>query len=164
MADSKLYTVAGTSIRDGVGPATYRFSAGSSAKTRAVVLGRVGHTEVDLRELPNPMTKADAIAYLVSQGVTAVLPVSGRAAKPKLTPEQIKAAAEKAKRDAKNAKRREQRAAKKAAAVAVADEQFLSAQAGAAQAGADELLNEVEAEVSAVETFMTEEMAEVAAE
>ena len=56
----KLFTVAGTSRRNGV--VKFRFS--NDIKGRIPMLIRTGHTEIDLRELPEPMTKADAIAYL----------------------------------------------------------------------------------------------------
>jgi hypothetical protein len=59
----KLFTVAGTSRRNGV--VKFRFS--NDMKGRIPMLIRTGHTEIDLRELPEPMTKAAAIAYLESQ-------------------------------------------------------------------------------------------------
>jgi hypothetical protein len=58
----KLFTVAGTSRRNGV--VKFRFS--NDMKGRIPMLIRTGHTEIDLRELPEPMTKAAAIAYLES--------------------------------------------------------------------------------------------------
>ncbi len=61
----KLFTVAGTSRRNGV--VKFRFS--NDMKGRIPMLIRTGHTEIDLRELPEPMTKAAAIAYLESLDV-----------------------------------------------------------------------------------------------
>jgi hypothetical protein len=61
----KLFTVAGTSRRNGV--VKFRFS--NDLKGRIPMLIRTGHTEIDLRELPEPMTKAAAIAYLESLDV-----------------------------------------------------------------------------------------------
>lgn len=68
---SKTYTIAGTSTLNGVN--TFRFATGK-AKARAAVLTRNGHTDVNLMDLPNEMSKEDAMAWLVAQGVQAVLP------------------------------------------------------------------------------------------
>jgi hypothetical protein len=63
---SKLFTVAGTSVLDGV--KTYRFANDMS---RVKVLERVGHTDVELIELPKAMSKEDAVAFLTTKGITA---------------------------------------------------------------------------------------------
>jgi hypothetical protein len=55
----KLYTVAGTSVLDG--KTAYRFA---NSMSRAGVLARNGHELVQLKVLPEPMTKESAIAYL----------------------------------------------------------------------------------------------------
>ena len=72
---SRTFTVAGTSIKDGT--LTYRFASGT-AKARAAVLTRDNHTEINLIDLPNAMTKDEAIAHLNGLGITAVLPKTGR--------------------------------------------------------------------------------------
>ena len=47
---------------------------------RASILARHGdHTDIDLRELPQPMTRTDAIEWLREQGIEAELPLTGRA-------------------------------------------------------------------------------------
>lgn len=79
---SKLFTVAGTSRYNGT--LTYRFATGS-AKARTGVLRRNDHEEIQLLDLPEPMDKDEAIAWLNSQGIDARLPAVGRAG---LSPEQ----------------------------------------------------------------------------
>ena len=79
---SRTFTVAGTSNLNGV--VTYRF-ASSTAKARKAVLERDNHTDVNLIDLPNPMSKDDAIAHLNSIGITAVLPKTGRTPNAKTT-------------------------------------------------------------------------------
>jgi hypothetical protein len=56
----KLFTVAGTSNLNGV----VKFRFANDLKSRIKVLERNGHTDIDLRELPLPMTKERAIAFL----------------------------------------------------------------------------------------------------
>ena len=56
----KTFTVAGTSNLNGV----VKFRFANDLKSRIAVLARNGHTEINLIELPEPMTKADAIAFL----------------------------------------------------------------------------------------------------
>jgi hypothetical protein len=56
---SKLYTVAGASVQDGV--FKYRFA---NSMDRARVLTRAGHTWVKLFVLPQPMYKEDAARWL----------------------------------------------------------------------------------------------------
>lgn len=82
---AKLFTIAGTSVLDSV--RTYRFANGQ-VKVRVGVLKRNEHTEIQLFELPEPMEKSAAIQWLNSQGIDAVVPVTGRR-KVELTPEQI---------------------------------------------------------------------------
>lgn len=81
---AKLFTIAGTSVYNGV--CTYRFASGA-IKTRVGVLKRNEHTEIQLFELPEPMEKAAAIQWLNSQGIDAVVPATGRR-KVELTPEE----------------------------------------------------------------------------
>ena len=75
---SKLFTVAGTSVLDGV--KTYRFANDMS---RVKVLERVGHTDVELIELPKAMSKEDAVAFLTTKGITADKAVKSTVAKVK---------------------------------------------------------------------------------
>ena len=56
---SKLYTVAGASVQDGV--FKYRFA---NSMDRANVLTRAGHSWVKLFTLPQPMYKEDAARWL----------------------------------------------------------------------------------------------------
>lgn len=58
---SKLFTVAGTSVLDGI--LKFRVANGH-ALARTKVLEKNGHTNIDLRDLPKPMTKEDAQAFL----------------------------------------------------------------------------------------------------
>lgn len=81
---SRTYTTAGTSNHNGV--VTYRF-ASTTAKARAAVLERNEHTDVNMIDLPNAMSKDEAIAHLNSLGITAVLPKTGRTPKVKTTDE-----------------------------------------------------------------------------
>lgn len=57
---TKTFTVAGTSNLNGV----VKFRFANDLKSRIAVLTRNGHTDIDLRELPEPMTKEAAIQYL----------------------------------------------------------------------------------------------------
>ena len=56
----KLFTVAGTSLKDG----RVKFRYSNDLKGRMPMLLRTGHTDIKLVELPEPMTKADAVAFL----------------------------------------------------------------------------------------------------
>ncbi len=134
MASDKLFTIAGTSTVKGVN--TYRVATGK-AKVRTGVLTRNGHTDVDLRDLPSPMTKDDAIAFLQAQGIEATVLKSGRKPAVVLTPEQILEAATEAKRIAKNEARKAARAAAKLLEVKAADDAFLT---GAADGSAESLI------------------------
>lgn len=55
----KTFTVAGTSDLNGV--IKFRFA---NSMSRTKVLARTGHTNISLMELPNPMTKEEAIQHL----------------------------------------------------------------------------------------------------
>ena len=57
----KMFTVAGVSTLNGV----VKYRVANSLK-RDAVLKKSGHTDIKLIELPNPMTKEDAVAYLLS--------------------------------------------------------------------------------------------------
>lgn len=111
---AKVFTIAGTSNYNG--EVTFRFATGKVGVRRSVLKCN-GHTDIVLAELPNAMTKVEAVEYLNFLGVSAVLP-KGKG-KTKLTEEQKKEAAEAAKREARNARKRELRAAKKAEKAAV---------------------------------------------
>ena len=58
---SKTFTHAGVSKLNG----SFKVRFANDAM-RTKVLIKSGHTDIDLMELPNPMSKEDAIAYLVS--------------------------------------------------------------------------------------------------
>jgi hypothetical protein len=149
MANSKLFTVAGTSTLNGIN--TYRFATGKPS-VRAAKLKRHGHTDISLQELSNPMTKEDAVSFLTSQGIVAVVPTNRKSTPVELTDEQ-KAAAEKERKKAEFvARMAAARAAKLAAKQAVEDAAFFAEQAGdtegaaallaAAEEGAEETAEE----------------------
>lgn len=128
--NTKLFTIAGTSVLNGEN--TYRFASGKIG-VRVNKLKRTGHTDINLAELPQPMTKADAVAYLQSTGVHAVLPAGRRAAKAAVpTAEELAAAAEAELKAAFVARMAAARAAKAAERQAKEDADFWAAQAGAA--------------------------------
>lgn len=58
---SKLFTVAGTSVNEGV--LKFRVANGGAA-ARIKVLEKNGHTEINLQDLPKPMSKEDAMSFL----------------------------------------------------------------------------------------------------
>jgi len=62
----KTFTIAGTSTLDGV--VKNRFANGT-VKVREQILTRNGHTAIKLVELPQAMTKAEAVAFLESQTI-----------------------------------------------------------------------------------------------
>jgi hypothetical protein len=70
---SKLFTVAGTSNLEGV--VKFRVANGSAA-ARTKVLERSGHTEIQLQDLPNAMSKEDAIAFIGGKNVVGKLTIS----------------------------------------------------------------------------------------
>ena len=61
-----LFTVAGTSNRQG--EVKVRFA--NDLVSRIKALHRAGHTDVNLIELPQPMTKLEALQHLQSVGIT----------------------------------------------------------------------------------------------
>jgi len=67
----KTYKFAGTSIVEGI--KTYRF-CNNSAEKRVKVLENCGHTEPVFHSLPRAMVLKDAVAWLRTQGIEAVLP------------------------------------------------------------------------------------------
>ncbi len=77
---SKLFTVAGTSVLEGV--LKFRVANGSAA-VRIKVLEKNGHTGIALQDLPKAMTKEDAMSFLKYVEGKAVAPVSKPAAAPK---------------------------------------------------------------------------------
>lgn len=58
--NEKTFTVAGTSVLKGV--EKVRFA--NNLKTRKLVLGKNGHADVDLIELPMEMNKEQAVLFL----------------------------------------------------------------------------------------------------
>ena len=138
--NTKLFTIAGTSTLKGEN--TFRFATGK-VSVREYKLGRTGHSNVALQELPQPMTKQDAIAFLQSKGVQAVMPVGRRSVQAvEMTEEQIAAAAEAAKKAAFVARMAEARAAKAAAKQVEEDAEFI------ASMGATALLAAVDADTT----------------
>lgn len=59
----KLFTIAGTSVINGV--KTFRFANGK-LNLRVNMLRHFGHTDINLVELPKPMTKVQAMAWLLT--------------------------------------------------------------------------------------------------
>lgn len=167
---TKQFTLAGTSVLNGV--KTFRFATGK-VNVRTAKLKRHSHTDVELRELPKPMSKEEAVTWLASQGISDAVVPTNRKGKPiELTAEQKKAAAAAAKREAANAARREARKKAKEAAVAADDAKFLAetgidANAGdavpekeAAAAAAEQAAQDAEAAAAAAETATTEQPAQ----
>ena len=66
MKQEHLFTVAGTSNRQG--EVKVRFA--NDLVSRIKALHRAGHTDVNLIELPKPMTKLEALQHLQSVGIT----------------------------------------------------------------------------------------------
>jgi len=66
MATDKLFTVAGTATQNGVTKA--RFANDMVARVK--ILAKAGCTNVNLVELPRPMTKLEALQHLQSLGIT----------------------------------------------------------------------------------------------
>ena len=62
----KTFTFAGISTLNGT--VAYRFANGAD---RVKVLAKNGHIDIDLRSLPEPMTKAAAIEWLGTHGIVA---------------------------------------------------------------------------------------------
>lgn len=65
MATDKLFTVAGTATQNGVTKA--RFA--NDLVARIKILNKAGCTNINLIELPKPMTKLEALQYLQEQGL-----------------------------------------------------------------------------------------------
>jgi hypothetical protein len=74
----KMITVAGTSRKDG--KVKFRFS--NDLKGRIPMLKRTGHTEINLIELPEAMTKEDAVLHLRSVGIGLDIELDAKPAKP----------------------------------------------------------------------------------
>jgi len=66
MADNKLYTVAGTAEQHGM--TKVRFA--NDFVSRIKILDKNGCTNIQLLELPEPMTKLDALKYLKEQDLS----------------------------------------------------------------------------------------------
>ena len=67
MATEKLFTVAGTAT-NADGTVKARFA--NDLVARIKILNKAGCTNINLVELPKPMTKLEALQYLTEQGVT----------------------------------------------------------------------------------------------
>jgi|NOAtaT_7_FD_contig_41_6810012_length_895_multi_2_in_0_out_0_2 predicted transcriptional regulator len=141
--NTKLFNIIGISRFQGV--LTFRVSNGS-IKHRETVLAREGHTDVQFKTLPQPMTKADAVAWMRNQGVDAVVPAKNLRKKIETILAAERAAQEAAERQAAPvdklaakrardaARKREKRAAERAAREA------------AKQAGVNQLMEAVDQE------------------
>jgi hypothetical protein len=66
MATDKLFTVAGTATHAGV--TKVRFA--NDLVARIKILAKAGATDINLVELPTPMTKLEALQYLQTLGIT----------------------------------------------------------------------------------------------
>jgi hypothetical protein len=66
MATEKLFTVAGTATQNGVTKA--RFA--NDLVARIKILNKAGCTDINLVELPRPMTKLEALQHLQTIGIT----------------------------------------------------------------------------------------------
>jgi hypothetical protein len=71
----KMYTIAGTSIFNN--KRTFRFANGK-LNLRRNMLKHTGHRAIKLVELPEPMDKVHAIAFLQKQGINATLPTRSK--------------------------------------------------------------------------------------
>lgn len=67
MSAEKLFTVAGTA-RNADGTVKARFA--NDLVARIKILNKAGCTDINLIELPQAMTKLDALKYLTEQGIT----------------------------------------------------------------------------------------------
>jgi hypothetical protein len=67
MATEKLFTVAGTATNSN-GTAKARFA--NDLVARIKILNKAGCTNINLIELPSPMTKLQALQHLQSVGIT----------------------------------------------------------------------------------------------
>jgi len=66
MATEKMFTVVGTSSQNG--SVKVRFA--NDLVSRIKNLNKHGHTDINLVELPKPMTKMESLQYLQTQGET----------------------------------------------------------------------------------------------
>ena len=66
MATEKLYTVAGTATHNGI--TKVRFA--NDLVARIKILTKAGATDINLVELPKPMSKLEALQYLQTLGIT----------------------------------------------------------------------------------------------
>ena len=64
--ENKVFTVAGTATLNGVTKA--RFA--NDLVARIKILNKAGCTDINLIELPKPMTKLEALQFLTEQGIT----------------------------------------------------------------------------------------------
>ena len=67
MTIEKTFTVAGTAT-NADGTAKARFA--NDLVARIKILNKAGCTDINLMELPRPMTKLEALQYITEQGVT----------------------------------------------------------------------------------------------
>jgi hypothetical protein len=67
MNADKLFSVAGTAT-NADGTVKTRFA--NDLVARIKILNKSGCTDINLMELPHPMTKLDALRYLTEQGIT----------------------------------------------------------------------------------------------
>lgn len=74
----KTYTIAGTTIFNN--KRTFRFANGK-LNLRRNMLKHFGHRAIKLIELPKPMDKVHAMAFLQKQGMTAALPTRSKSNK-----------------------------------------------------------------------------------
>lgn len=65
--DNKTFTVAGTAVNPD-GTVKARFA--NDLVARIKILNKTGCTNINLIELPQPMTKIEALKYLQEQGIT----------------------------------------------------------------------------------------------
>lgn len=107
MATTKTYTLGGTTKFNGV--STFRVANGK-LNLRRNMLKHFGHTDIDIIELPRPMTKFDAVAFLITKGYTGVVPTRA-ADKAHKNAMQLEAEKLAAKRMRDAARKRERRAA-----------------------------------------------------
>lgn len=66
MSNEKLFTVAGTATQNGV--TKVRFA--NDLVARIKILNKAGCTDINLVELPQPMTKLQALQHLQTLGIT----------------------------------------------------------------------------------------------
>ena len=79
----KLFSVAGVSTLNGV----VKYRVANSLK-RDAILRKSGHTDIKLIELPNPMTKEDAFAFIAAHAdFQAVKPTAKGGVAPKVKAE-----------------------------------------------------------------------------